>query len=568
VGPAISCGQTISTNIITGGELDAYRFSGTVGDVAVVSVYGSPGYPNYFNAVASVYTPAGVRLGGCVDGATNLTLAVNGTYTILVHADNYASSGPYGLTLQSARAGCGSPISVGRTVTNSIRQASEIDSYTVSGANGNLVAFSVYGSPNYPNYFNAVGDVYDPSGVRVGSCVNGATNLALAATGTYTILVHADNYSSGGPYGLSWQSTLGQAGPAISCGQTISTNIITGGELDAYRFSGTAGDVAVVSAYGSPNYPNYFNVVADVYTPAGVRLGGCVNRATNLALAVTGTYTILVHADNYASGGPYALTLQSARAGCGSPISLGCTMTNSIRWASEIDSYTFAGTAGRQVALSIYGSPGYPNYLNGTADIYDPSGNRLSTVVNGTTNEVLPSYGIYSILVHADTYANTGTYRVSISCTGAVVILLARGQFLPDGCFRLEAYGVIGEDYTLQASTNLVNWVRLLDFICTNAPTYVVDPEAMNFTRRFYRVAPYTTVPPLRLDLGSVHPWTTTGLALKLDGPLGENCWIEASTNLVNWLEVTSFLSTVSPVYFRDSAATNFSRRFYRAVIP
>src|ERR1035437_6753636 len=55
--------------------------------------------------------------------------------------------------------------------------------------------------------------------------------------------------------------------------------------------------------------------------------------------------------------------------------------------------------------------------------------------------------------------------------------------------FRFAVNGQIGQAYILQASTNLVNWVPILNFTCTNSPTYVTDPGAKSFIWRFYRVA-------------------------------------------------------------------------------
>jgi hypothetical protein len=145
---------------------------------------------------------------------------------------------------------------------------------------------------------------------------------------------------------------------------------------------------------------------------------------------------------------------------------------------------------------------------------------------------------------------------------------LAGGQFLAGGSFQVAFYGISGQGYTLQASSNLVNWSSILGFMCTNAPTYVVDPGAKYVTRRFYRVAQGTLPISLRMNLGALDPWPSNGMRLSLEAPLGFGYAIQASTNLSNWLTFTNILATNGPVYFRDAGASSSGRRFYRAVVP
>ncbi len=61
-------------------------------------------------------------------------------------------------------------------------------------------------------------------------------------------------------------------------------------------------------------------------------------------------------------------------------------------------------------------------------------------------------------------------------------------NFAQDGTFQLGLSGVPGNNYVLQATTNLVDWVSLST---NSAPTNMlnlVDPNSANFTRRYYRV--------------------------------------------------------------------------------
>jgi len=140
-------------------------------------------------------------------------------------------------------------------------------------------------------------------------------------------------------------------------------------------------------------------------------------------------------------------------------------------------------------------------------------------------------------------------------------------QILPGGGFQVTFYGVIGSNYTFQGSTDLKNWASLFSFTCTNFPMYLVDTNAMQYTSRFYRVAQFGVSPSISLGFDLAQPWTTNGLSLMLQGPVGSNYIIQASTDLINWLAITNFVTTNSPFYFYDPAATNYDHRFYRGMM-
>jgi hypothetical protein len=71
-----------------------------------------------------------------------------------------------------------------------------------------------------------------------------------------------------------------------------------------------------------------------------------------------------------------------------------------------------------------------------------------------------------------------------------------------------------------------------------------------------------------RLGLGSAHPLNSNGLDLALSSVPGLQYRVDASGDLLNWTALTSFISTNAVMYFRDTSATNYSKRFYRAVVP
>lgn len=72
----------------------------------------------------------------------------------------------------------------------------------------------------------------------------------------------------------------------------------------------------------------------------------------------------------------------------------------------------------------------------------------------------------------------------------------------------------------------------------------------------------------LQLSLTTAKPWTTNGFNVSLQVSSNLIGHIQYSTNLSLWTVLTNFAGTNATLNFRDAAATNGSRRFYRAVIP
>jgi hypothetical protein len=72
----------------------------------------------------------------------------------------------------------------------------------------------------------------------------------------------------------------------------------------------------------------------------------------------------------------------------------------------------------------------------------------------------------------------------------------------------------------------------------------------------------------LQLAFTNALPLKTNGLVFNLQLSKGLNGHIQVSTNMLNWTTLTNFVGTNTTLNFRDPAATNSPRRFYRAVIP
>jgi internalin A len=82
------------------------------------------------------------------------------------------------------------------------------------------------------------------------------------------------------------------------------------------------------------------------------------------------------------------------------------------------------------------------------------------------------------------------SHGMDASWLSGVVFVPATGLFVTGGpthgeC-QLDLFGVPGQRYRIEVSTNLVNWTTLATVDCTNRVTALSDPEATNATR-FYR---------------------------------------------------------------------------------
>jgi len=63
----------------------------------------------------------------------------------------------------------------------------------------------------------------------------------------------------------------------------------------------------------------------------------------------------------------------------------------------------------------------------------------------------------------------------------------APGAFISNGGFQLQLSGLSSQNYVLQASTDLVDWISIITNVPTVTPFSLTDTNASNFRQRFYR---------------------------------------------------------------------------------
>ncbi len=140
-------------------------------------------------------------------------------------------------------------------------------------------------------------------------------------------------------------------------------------------------------------------------------------------------------------------------------------------------------TAGTNVSFTVVATGSNPlSYqwrLSGT-NLAGATSSSLSL-----TNVQATDAGAYDVIVR-------NTAGVAASAAASLVVNPAPVQFvsaemLANGAVQLMFSGTAGQDYLIEASTNLASWQPISVLTASNGPLPFIDPEATNFTWRFYR---------------------------------------------------------------------------------
>ena len=380
-----------------------------------------------------------------------------GTHRIQV-SDGFDEEGvgTYRLYLQRLNdAGASTPLSFGHTAGGMIAQAAEMDAFTFSAEEGDIILTRVSGDPDSGDLWPEV-RLYDPAGELLNkkhdpSHAEFTTNLParyyaflpavlkargfLAAgkpgtatgasylatrSGTYMVLVgDGFNGTLTGPYGLYIQRlNLPGNTSGLSFGELHASTIAQTADMDAYTFAGSAGDKVLV---GISRVSGDLHSEIRLYDPAG----GLINTAKDAthveatsSLPVTGTYTLLVGDGFWGSGtGDYHLYLQRLNnPENATPLSFGETVWGAILRAGEMDTYAFSAAGGDQVRVAMSRSSG--SSLWPEVRLYDPGGAIIDTDSDSTSAEIIQTLsagGTYSILCAGGLNAtSTGAYDLQL----------------------------------------------------------------------------------------------------------------------------------------------------------
>jgi len=128
----------------------------------------------------------------------------------------------------------------------------------------------------------------------------------------------------------------------------------------------------------------------------------------------------------------------------------------------------------------------------------------------------------------------------------AVTPVFVRSDGDVNGYFILNTNTPPGLPLVIQASTNLVHWVNVATNVSEESIRFYFDQDAHLYPHRFYRPV------PLGGELSGLTWLGESGLNFKVTGAAGRSYVIQASTNLQDWLDLSTNLVGSGSLWFTN----------------
>jgi hypothetical protein len=492
---------------------------------------------------------------------------------------------------------CVSPvIRAGQTQPN----GSRVDEYTFNGTAGQKIAISLTAS--YDTYLYLLrpdgsvlfeNDDIDGEGnpANLNSRIPPSGFYILPFTGTYSILANSFAPESRGAYSLTLSEGGVCARTPIAYGESKAGTLASGDCLnvvdpadfdnslvDLYTFSGTAGQQ--ISVTMTATTPGTVNPYLYLLLPDGEVIakdddsgGGTTARIPPLGefgrLPVTGTYIIVANTLGEDQAGNYNLTLTQGPNCVSTPLAPGNTVNGALangdcrllEDGSLLDAYTFNGTAGQQVNITMTSNSGgfFPALFllapDGNAVRIEPNNNASNTVRLPATNSVnLPTTGAYTILANSVAAGQAGNYSLNLTSPSCSTTLATASQSVGDAAAEFNV-GVTAQGCGVTATSN-ASWITVTSTNNGAGPvTYTVQQNTTGASRTGTisinnQTFTVTQSAPCTFTLGATSQNAPSGggsFSVGVTTPAG--CTVTATSN-APWITVTSTNGGAGPVSY------------------
>ena len=419
----ITFGTTIFGTINLPSEFDTFTFYANAGDVVLITMMRFS-VTNFFQEVR-LYSPLGTQLarqwGSSYAAEIHHALPQNGEYTIVACEYNSVNAGSYYLFIQRINnPGNAITFDPGNTVSASLGVPGEADTYSFLGSVGETVVIRI--SEVSGTNFNPELRLYSPTGTLLAqrtSPLNVELSYTVPLDGIYSVLIRDHEGNGVGVYYINIQNVNNPGNPIpITFGSTIFGVIEFPSEVDTYTFLANSGDSIFITM--GRVLGTTFNEEIRLYSPSGIELrhvsGGTVAAEIFYTLPQDGEYTVLACESDSVDTGSYYLFIQRVN----NPINTvymdfgrrGSSIIASIGFPSEADTYTFYGSFGDVVDISM-------DEVSGTSfgpeiRLYSPTGAELARDVDDDHAQIyhytLPQDGIFTLLAFDSYGLHIGVY--------------------------------------------------------------------------------------------------------------------------------------------------------------
>ena len=321
----IQCGVAV-TSVLSRDTVDAYAFEGSTGDAVALQAIDVSGTLGLLRM--RLIDPEEHMLAETCSDRIQQVLPRHGSYRLEVSdcvPEDASTAGNYTLTLNAisttlaGEPNCGIPVACDPGIyTGSLQDPAQQSLFgAVAGYRFMLTTPGTVSIGALDPSGHGVLELrlYDPNGALVaGNCSGGID--AHVGVGVYTILVNDCSGAAVHNYSLSFRVV--SQGPdncalPLQCGATpVVVNLGVPGEVDAYKFSGAAGDRVTIITTDVTGTIQALRL--RIFDPDGMAVAGttsCVSAVRGLRLPKGGTYTALVSACDLPTTGLYSISYQA-----------------------------------------------------------------------------------------------------------------------------------------------------------------------------------------------------------------------------------------------------------------
>jgi len=352
--------DVVRTGTTTSGQTNTYTFTGTAG----LPIY-LDNQTNNGLVCHQLLDPNGEQILYICPGsdAGPYYLPTNGTYTLHVLGQG---DGDFRFRWMNLAGSAASNLVFGTTYSQ-VPPAFRTDVYRFTGASGQRL---VYDSLEWE--FEGISvRLYDPLGNNVflsGNTDSEPGPFTLVEAGTYYLVIESLTDVADADYSFRLINAAQAPASALALDTQINGVLDPGTRSDVYRFNGTAGQRLYFDAMPTNGAGNWY-----LYDPINQPIGATsLSGDFLIALNASGQYLLVVGYGSDTNPQPYSIRVVTS-ADNTNALTLGTTTSGTLNEPGQIDSYTFAGTAGQRLLYDAWDN----DFDNLGVQIITPSGNQL-----------------------------------------------------------------------------------------------------------------------------------------------------------------------------------------------